>query len=336
MFNKLWEAEATENQALKKIKNENLNIICDYMRKVRKATLPEIAENTGFSFPTVKKLVTLGISHNVFFPCDERSVSEKAGRRAQIYQINSDYFHTATIVIDIDTIFTKVYDFCLDTVYSSEREIFDSSSLEIIDEETDKIFTDFPKLKFLTLVLPAPVFKGKIRKNFRLPSLEGIDFKDRYSAKTPAIIKVENDMNILALSALRDERVENKNSVIAAFQQGFTGFGSGFVSEGKLLTGFSGYAGEIHNLPIASDISGCEISKEAFAMISSSIVSIYNPEYLFIYAPENFISAEYIEESLRRHIPDYAVPKVFVKQAFISDMFTGAEIYCQKDMELYF
>ena len=71
-------------------------------------------------------------------------------------------------------------------------------------------------------------------------------------------------------------------------------------------------------------------------MIASSIVSIYNPEYLFIYAPENFISAEYIVDSLRRHIPDYAVPKVFVKQAFISDMFTGAEIYCQKDMELYY
>lgn len=321
---------------MKKIKNNNLNTICDYMRKVRKATLPEIAENTGFSFPTVKKLVTLGVEENVFLLCDERAVSDKAGRRAQIYEINTDYFYLATIIIDIDTIFTRVYNFCYDTVYSSEREIFDPSSLKIIDEETDNIFKSFKRLKSLTLVLPAPVYKGKIRKNFRLSTLEGVDFKERYKHKSSANIKVENDMNILTLSALRDENVKNKNSVIAAFQHGFSGFGSGFVSEGKLLTGFSGYAGEIHNLPLASDLSCSDISKDVFVMISASIVSIYNPEYLFVYAPENFITSEYIEDKLRPHIPDYAVPKIFVKQAFISDMFIGAEIYSQEDMKIYF
>lgn len=304
------------------------------MRKVRRATLPEIAENTGFSFPTVKKLVTFGVGGNVFSVSEERSVSEKAGRRAQIFEINPSCRYLATIVIDIDMIFTRVCDFCLDTVYSGKREIFDSSSLDIIDEETGKIFDKFPDLRLLTLVLPAPVFKGKIRKNFKLPSLEGVDFKERYASRTKASIKVENDMNILALSALKDERVENKNSVIASFQQGFSGFGAGFISGGRLLTGFSGYAGEIHNLPIASDITGTDITKDAFVMIASSIVSIYNPEYLFVYAPENFISARYIEEKLGEHIPDYAVPKIFVKQAFISDMFLGAEIYCREDMKI--
>ncbi len=306
------------------------------MRTARKATLPEITENTGFSFPTVKKLVTLGVSHGVFSVCEEKNVSEKAGRRAQVYKINPQYMYLAVIVIDIDTIFTRVYDFCLDTVCSRQREIFDPCALSIIDEETDMIFKTYKNLRSLVMVLPAPIFKGKIRKNFRLPSLEGIDFRERFADKTNALIKVENDMNILTLSALRDERVENKNSVIASFQQGFSGFGAGFVSEGRLLTGFSGYAGEIHNLPIASDISGKEIPKDAFTMIAASIVSVYNPEYLFVYAPENFITAEYIEENLRSRIPDYAVPKIFIKQAFISDMFTGAEIYCRKDMEIDF
>ena len=313
-----------------------MNIICNYLRKARKATLPEIAENTGFSFPTVKKLVSLGVENNVFHSCEERTVSDKAGRRAQIFEINADYFFIATIIIDIDTIFTKVCNFCLDEVYSSQREIYDSSSLEIIDSETEKIFEKFKNLKTLTFVLPAPVYKGIIRKNFRLSSLEGMDFRERYSSKTQAVIKVENDMNILTLSALRDENVKNKNSVIAAFQQGFSGFGSGFVNEGKLLTGFSGYAGEIHNLPIASDISGKDITKDAFVMIASSIVSIYNPEYLFVYAPDNFISAEYIKENLSGRVPDYAIPHIFVKQAFISDMFTGAEIYNSEDLKIFF
>jgi predicted NBD/HSP70 family sugar kinase len=94
---------------------------------------------------------------------------------------------------------------------------------------------------------------GVIRGAPRLPKLLGFDFAGALQADLGVLVSVENDVNLMALAALRDGVVESARSF--AFVWVDEGLGAAVVRDGELIRGFTGGAGEIDyvRIPVQGD-----------------------------------------------------------------------------------
>jgi predicted NBD/HSP70 family sugar kinase len=97
---------------------------------------------------------------------------------------------------------------------------------------------------------------GVIRGAPQLPKLLGFDFAGRVQAGLGVAVSVENDVNLMALSAIRNGVADGGSSF--AFVWIDEGLGAAMVRDGELIRGFTGGAGEIDyvRIPVAPGAEG--------------------------------------------------------------------------------
>ncbi|WED23206.1 N-acetylglucosamine kinase [Vibrio sp. JC009] len=84
-----------------------------------------------------------------------------------------------------------------------------------------------------------------------VPAAKGKPLRKDLEAKIGRSVKIENDANCFALSEAWDEELQNEKSVAGLILG--TGFGGGFVFEGKVFSGRNNVAGEVGHMRLPID-----------------------------------------------------------------------------------
>lgn len=84
-----------EKSDISSVRRSNFLAVSGYLRRRESATIPQLAEETGLSLPTVTRAINSGITLRIFTSCG--ICDSDRGRKAVSYAINPDFMHCAII-----------------------------------------------------------------------------------------------------------------------------------------------------------------------------------------------------------------------------------------------
>jgi len=100
----------------------------------------------------------------------------------------------------------------------------------------------------VTLAIPGVVENDSIPMSPKLPCIEGVAFVNTLKNALDYPLSLQNDVNLAATSELHQQ--PRLRELSFAYLYLYSGVGSGFALEGKILNGSGGWAGEIGSLHI--------------------------------------------------------------------------------------
>lgn len=292
-----------------KVKEINVEMIKSALKQFGEATKAQIAEETGISVATCGKILNE--------LCESGEILQTAptsagyGRPAMCYAYNGDFALVACIYIASDNgisfVSSKVCNLLGEVQDEYTREI-DHANFDMLVQVIAELVSRHKMLKAVAIGIPGYITNGVVGLcNFM--DLMGLPLREMLQDKFPGIkIQIENDMNAAAYGFYKRnygekdttvafiysplnaqtglEQLEKENGEVRLSDDQRTllqysiNYGAGFVSGGRILHGFSGFAGEVSFLPVVRDAlsSNKDISVEIVSYIIESIVSILNPE----------------------------------------------------------
>ena len=292
-----------------KVKEINVEMIKSALKQLGEATKAQIAEENGISVATCGKILNeLCESQEVI---ETSPISAGYGRPAMCYTYNGDYALVACIYIASDMgkmlISSKVCNLLGEVQEEYTKEI-DQANFDVLEQAIEKLVSMYQKIRSVAIGIPGYITNGTVGLcNFI--DLMGLPLREMLQNRFPDIkILVENDMNAAAYgfykrnysdkeatvaflysplnaqTGVEQLRKNGEDVVLNSEQQTLlqysVNYGAGFVSGGRILRGFSGFAGEVSFLPIVRELTAENggTSVAIMAYIIGSIVPILNPE----------------------------------------------------------
>ncbi|NFE93766.1 ROK family transcriptional regulator [Clostridium botulinum] len=118
-------------------------------------------------------------------------------------------------------------------------------------------------------------------------------------------------------------------SQLASIYMGKNGMGSNMVIDGKIWSGTSNFAGEIHYLPISGDSKKYPMYEfndidinivQYYGKIIQSYIALINPNLIVLYSNSYIIDKlEEFKFYCKCRIPENAMPKIIISDEFIED-----------------
>lgn len=292
-----------------KVKEINVELIKSALKESGAATKAQIAEETGISVATCGKILNeLCETGEVL---EDATISGGYGRPAKNYVYNGNFSLIACVYVATDcgktTISAMVSNLLGERQEEYTREL-DAVTYEVLEQTIARLVEKHSKLRVVSVGIPGYITDDVVGLcNF--VDLMGLPLRGMLQEKFSDIrILVENDMNAAAYGFYQNncrgrdttiafiyspidpqtgiERVLGGNSGVELSEEQRTlvnlsiNFGAGFVSGGRILRGFSGFAGEVSFLPAVrrQELDSVSASVEAMSHIIGSIVPILNPE----------------------------------------------------------
>ena len=112
----------------------------------------------------------------------------------------------------------------------------------------EKVTPDADRIVGLTIAIPGVVENDTIPMAPKLPCIEGAEFIEAVRQLTRYPVSFQNDVNLAATSELYQQ--PRLRELSFAYLYLYSGVGSGFALQGKILSGSGGWAGEIGPLHI--------------------------------------------------------------------------------------
>lgn len=331
------------------IKAINKDIIRSTLKKQSTVTKAMIAKYTGLSIATCSKVLNE--------LCDSGEAVEVAvsasrhGRPSIYYSYNKMYLFAAGIYIMMDhhriQIVTAVSNSCGEIIRETMEEL-QIVDYELIRDRIADLLREHEKIKVVAVGLPAVVRNDTIELcafgNLHRRNLSAMLEKD-----FPGLIfRVENEMNAAAYGFYRKNCTDRETTVGVFFQPDeiCTGLGedklwtvksesvisnamlgSGFVINGKLQRGYTGFAGEVWSLPVyfQSDLA---LSKQApdrvLAEVIACVIPVVNPEIIVItggMTDENLVQV--VRARCMERIPEVHMPRIIICDSIHREYING-------------
>lgn len=250
--------KGSNNQIVKK---NNSNLILNLVITNQGISRIDIAKKTGLSKMTVSNIIAELIEEKIL--CETSIISNNSVGRRPITLDISDYSPYLCGIYIFRDKFVAV-------ISTLKLEILERISIRLDEEENNdslmkKIFKaiDNLKLKFsdklkaigISCVGPVDTVTGTILSPPNFHHIRDLNIKSLLENHTGLPVFLENDMNTSALC----ERLFGSGKEIENFiYVGITnGIGAGIISDGKLLVGSGGFAGEIGHITVVPDGREC-------------------------------------------------------------------------------
>ncbi|HEY4456883.1 MAG TPA: ROK family transcriptional regulator [Pseudonocardiaceae bacterium] len=241
---------------------------------------PELVRRTGLSRATVSALTAELIAAGLLRE-DEPSAEERGtGRPAQSlslvpsagYAIGADIGHQHVRVVLCDLSGTPRWD----RVVAKDVDREPEATLELTVELIDEASKDIPRERVLGLGvgIASPVRKdtGELSGASIMPGWAGRAVGAELTARTGLPTLLTNDANAGALAERRYGAGQSVADMV--YIRLSAGIGAGIVSDGTLLLGATGLAGEIGHLPVASGGPICRCGNRGCLETVASPVAI--------------------------------------------------------------
>ena len=304
-----------EQDTLKQIRNKNLADILAVLREKGTCSLTQLAENTDGGLTTVTKCVQQAIGYGMI--AESGTADSTGGRKPKQYVLNAAYQYFLFLIVDNDTLLCKVCDFCLKTAEDFTLPFTPQTYMPCIFSGIDRAMQRYA-VGTVCLSLPCVLKDGVIQDWFYNPQAVGFDIAAAIRTRYAVHCIVQNDMKLSVLGESEKDGRQARN--IATVQFGHNGIGVGEMINGNVLEGTSGFAGEVsYTNDLRKNITGVAYP----AKIVRNIVIYLNPEIIVFYRSEKQNQFTQIFKTAIKGLPDYAVPKYEVSDAYYESILGG-------------
>lgn len=332
------------------VKELNIETVRAAIRSLGKATKAELAAQTGISVVSCNKILNDLCAAGEVLATDEMKVPEVHGRAARVYQYNAVYQLVGCVYFATDhekIIQCSVVADLTGKVLEQKREEIHSIDDACILEAVRQLAAQHSKLRVCAVGLPASVHRGVIKLS-SFSELNGMPLQQHLQHELPDIkILVENDTNAIAYGFYRTACGSRDTTIGLIFSPDGVctsdadnriwhnrtdatindlSLGAGFVSCGRILRGFSGFAGEIWSLPALREQTPgmTPVNPMVITDIVLSIIAILNPEIIALtggYITEKRI--EEVREQCSKRIHPQDMPKLLYRSDTHMDYIQG-------------
>lgn len=311
------------------IKEVNINIVREALKKCSSTTKPQIAKETGLTSATVgtilnellEKFEILELNHG----------KSTGGRPPKEYAYNFDFVHFL-ILFPFEKNNLTYINICVSNlgevnIYEEEREV-NIIDLNIIKSIANEMIERFPKIKVIGFGNTG-TNEGDLITFSDYNSLCGLNLTEELSI--PVVI--ENDVNSAAIGFNRRKGFnENPSTVYIFFPESYPP-GSALLIDNKLYKGYKNCAGEISHIKYIKWDKNIYNNFEEFCKNSSDLLqvmsTILNPNCFILSG--NFLTKEHIvkiNELFSSSFPRTLVANVFLTKNFINDLIWGLRELC--------
>ncbi|MEK3808467.1 ROK family protein [Bacillus sp. FSL H8-0547] len=298
------------------IKRANEQLILKELVRQETFIKKNLAAQLGLSFPTVSKMLDDLEEKNVIMHTGMASSSN--GRRASIYGINPAYGSILVLYIQYSRFWILVANAKKDVLLKEERTLGQDylSTIKAIIKEMKARFTD---LNVISIGVPAGVMDGEIKYMNYYDDLQGLHLKKILEEKFRVQVTVERDVNAMLQGwVLGADGEKTKNVSLLIFTD--DGPGAASLINGRILRGFSAFAGEVGFLPIGEGntlqdkMTQPQTQEESVyhaAHLISVISIMLNPETLILSGDDSVRKLiPDIVDACKQRVPEVAVPKI--------------------------
>jgi len=233
----------TKNEAQSQ-KGHNTNLVLDALMAMKTATRRQLAQRTGLSQPTVNSIVQE--LENKGFASPGTFAVSAGGRRPQCYTLQTDHLRAATIRVllhSLEYVVVKV-DGTVVLRYSWPITGTDTH-IAALQALLRTLLKQDRNIRVVSIGVPGVVDpRGVLYAIPQVPDLEGVALARLLKEQFDIPVYVENDMNLVALGSVIDETGQTTLSDMVFVHLG-EGVGAGIVMGGRIIRGFSSFAGEI-------------------------------------------------------------------------------------------
>lgn len=299
------------------VRKINYRIIWNALGKTRENTIIGLKKLTGLSFPTINRSMEYGKEVGIII--DGEIEESSVGRKAQIYKINSDFYHSVAIIADDDKLTYKVFDI-LGSELASGYVIGGYLDLLVNVESilTEVIKTD-PLVTVMSMAVIGVVNKGIMIDCTVNTALCNFDLKGYFERKFDLLVEIHNNIKTVA-SSLISQFKEEKQPTFAVIGYGYSGFGASLVVKGEVLLGKNGFAGEVCYL---SDLDSLANNPSVYKSFILPIITIAAPKQIYLYTPYGDEFIREFTDFIKQSIPSYAIPQIIVRNNIEKDMMKG-------------
>ncbi len=327
----------------KHMKQVNMANIRDMLRLSENATRAELAKHINVSTTTVRSLLQEMQQNEEIIVIGQDFSS--GGRRAERYQLNPKRFCGATFCIS-DTL---VYYFILDLFGKIIKEgsfpfalDLDTKIIELLEKELV-----VETLRGICIGVPGIVIEDGYKWKNSLGEFKKCFLGKALRERFHVPVVLENDLNLITMGMGKCHQQMHPTETESALNIGYIQFeqgciSAGFLSGGRLVRGFSNYAGELGVLPVGSGVSLVERLYSAkdivhYSQMISTIIKwvavILNPRYLTLGGPGFRKEAMSIAaDILYGDMPSDALPEILYTDDTWNDYKSGLAAVCVDEM----
>lgn len=281
------------------IRRKNSELLRALLFRKRKAIKAEMVKETGLSVVTINSLVKELVQENILL--ENALVQQKTGRPAAEYIFNYDKSNYLLISIQEKKsrekkrrleMVVKIVN--LDGV-EKVSEVFEfSNNVAGLMKVIEKYIHGEYEIERIGLALPGKIFEGVVTSSWE-NVFDCWNIEEEVKKMTEIPIKIQNDAHIMTMGFCVEHHLIGE-SVVGIFYPEKSMPGVTILSNGVLIEGQKGLAGETKYLPILMDKAAPDTDIELASNLSE-IVAIYNA----VIAPGIFvISSENIDEKIMR------------------------------------
>lgn len=239
--------------------------IISILNKAEQAlTIPELCKKVRLSIPTGTRLINELIEEKIIFESGKKETEN--GRRPSLYKVDKDYAFSIGVIVLLKGLSFSVYNLAMEEIYSVELEDF-------ILENTPEC------LEGVTAFIDESIRQSGIKRNKILGI--GIGITGRINSKTGnsynyfnflenSLVEyfeesfqfsayIENDTHLIGLAEQVFGKAKNeKNAFVVNLSQGL---GMTMITNGEIVSGEDGFAGEFGHMQIVESNKLCLCGK---------------------------------------------------------------------------
>lgn len=322
----------------KTMKEINIALIKNELKKIGAATRAELSEATGISQTTVRSLLEELLQNNevIRLGLDKSS----GGRRAERYALNLEESLALAFYIRGNYIEYVISNPLREIIEDTRVQIGTTDYLYEIEKILDDIMKSKSNIKAIGIAVPGVVDIEK-RKYLFGKSLEGwqeSNIGEYIEEKYGIPVVLENDLNAMAyghsiylMDRLDVDELHILNMIYIHFTK--SGVGSGIILNGELIHGGSNLAGEIGFIPLSdgqylNSFIDSEPEDYSYIDIVSRVIAttncVVNPDLVVVGGEsfrENLINP--IIEKCKTYIANKTMPEILLAEDSKRDCFTG-------------
>lgn len=315
------------------VKLHNVSLIKKALRPLPYATKSLLSQATGLSVTTCSTIVNELLETGELLPAD--ADPSFVGRHPKGFRFNKNFAYICCIFPnaygDTRSLNYAITDLLGNVVRrnSLPRQcIYSEDILALVRE----LIREEPRIKYLSLSLPGYNLNSVI-DSCSIEELNGQNLTEQLEEEFHLPVFIENDMNVIAYGSytkyMGDAPEDSGFVTIAAFQN--IGLGAGAVLNGKIVHGFTNFAGEVFYLSHTRDdvntIVFSNIREAAIGLAAEALKSYcvtLNPSTVVLTGEE--ITEDTIDEIQKRclqNIPAKHMPRVFHEKNYIDAFIIG-------------
>lgn len=274
------------------LKQVNLSTVRKAIKEKASATRAEVVAATKISTTTVRSLLREMLENGEVIEAGHDDSS--GGRRALRYALNKERFYGVALCLGKETTHYLLVNICGD-ICESGHIAAHGDDMEPIYSVLDRI-TREKEIRSIGIGVPGVVYGLAYQKRADDGRLESHPIGELIGRRYGVPVLLENDLNAITLGVGRchqnqfpDEDEENTQMAFLHFAKGC--ISAGFLAGGRLLRGWSHFAGELGLFPMEDartldDVLDGDLEGGQYARIVASLVAgvccVLNPRYVVL------------------------------------------------------